>query len=192
MIILNSKINLYTNGEMFALFNVLCKINPDFITDNCEQANLLFIKYKELKGSNKANKANNEYIIIASQIKDNNKKEYILIHNIDQPKGDFEIEKVQTSDHNTLHKWEIDDFANILKFDSESKYFISKEFFKENDPEQLAYPLIISNPQIFREFEIKIGLTNNLYSNDAAYFKNYQPAYGYDLIAGIKPNEENK
>ena len=186
MIKLNDHINLFTENEMAVIMQYVCGVNPSVIYGSESiRTNILYIKYDPKK---------KEYIIMASKVykkkNDNNeeeeiKKEYIFINNIgEKEKEKYNKEKLETTKVLSVHWWELKELLFIFEFNENTdKVFISKEFFNETNPEQLAYPLVYVNKDKFREFELKIGLTNNVYEIDDPFKSGRNPAYTYDLMA---------
>lgn len=183
MIKLNDHINLFTENEMAVIMQYLCGVEPSVIYGSESiRTNILFIKFDPKK---------KEYIIMASRVykekNDDNeeeiKKEYIFINNIGE-KEKYKKEKLETTKVLSVHWWELNELLFIFEFDeNKEKVFISKEFFSETNPEPLAYPLVYINKDKFREFELKIGLTNNVYSIDDPCKSGRNPAYTYELMA---------
>ena len=187
MIKLNDYINLFTENEMAVIMQYVCGVDPSLIYGyESIRTNILFIKFDPKK---------KEYIIMASRVykekNDNNeeeeeiKKEYIFINNVgEKEKEKYNKEKLETTKVLSVHWWELNELLFIFEFNEKTdKVFISKEFFNETNPEPLAYPLVYVNKDKFREFELKIGLTNNVYSINDPCKSGRNPAYTYELMA---------
>lgn len=186
MIKLNDHINLFTENEMAVIMQYLCGVDPSVIySSESIRTNILYIKFDPKK---------KEYIIMASIVykekNDDNeeeeiKKEYIFINNIgEKEKEKYNKEKLETTKVLSVHWWELNELLFIFEFDeNKEKVFISKEFFSETNPEPLAYPLVYVNKDKFREFELKIGLANNVYAINEPCKSGRNPAYTYELMA---------